>query len=956
MEETIEIILQAIDEASSTFETISDAATSLGQNITDSVGTAGEDFDDLSTSAEDAGSSIETVADSMGNVNGTNIDEAAGAADNLTDSLESAANASNELGDSMEIITGSMILQASEQIGALASQSENMAQEMNQASITVGQLATQTGIAEPQMVSLINTISNATFPNDEAMMYVKSLDQIGVASENLGKSATDLDRINDAFHLGAQTTNSLGQELSVLGVDMNNVSSAFNALAYANANTVGGMENYYNFLRRYDAQFKELGLDVDQASVIIAAATQKFGGGRAALSGLNSALEECNGDTRKLEEALGLEAGALDHASELTGQYSGQLDQLAGEEAQHKTLLDQIGAAWEDVSLSIGNVMAPLAGVIGFIGQLGSFGMTIKGLREVATTLKAVATAENYAMIAGKARAAYQWVINAATIVYEGILAILTGELGLVAAATAVWNAILAMNPIMLVVIAIIALIAVIYEVGKAFGWWSDVSSMLDAIWAGIQRLWDAFINHPDVQAAIQAISAAWDWLSNAVAGAWNAVMQFFGVADSGEFDVVRAIIEAIGIAWQVMTAPIRLVITLLSMVYNAIMDVWNGNSWLGEAFQEVWGVVSSVISGIIMPLIEMFAGVVEIFAQVLEGNMTLGEAIPEVWQLISDTIGEILMLIIESLANFAMQLLTMAVQAGFNFLMGIITYIGQVPMQIYNYLASGIVYIQSTMANWVTAARQKAMEVLNGIVTWISQIPGRVYNYMVTTAGRIISGAAAWVSNARSKATETVNAVINAISGLPGKVYNEFIKIATRIRDSVSEAVRAATQFGQDVVNAVMSALGINSPGIIQNNTVAEFMNTIKRIGAAAGDAYNAGKEFGRSIVNGFGDVNLDDGLSTDLSTGGLFDVRTGEFYDVDNTQYIDGEITIVHDLKNVPEGIDEAALAEMLNESTQDESFVKRIAQNMNFQKYDLREKLKIERKNKRDTGVSG
>ena len=77
-----------------------------------------------------------------------------------------------------------------------------MAQEMNEAAISVGQLATQTGIAEPEMVNLINTISNATFPNDEAMMYVKSLDQIGVASSNLGQSATDLDRINDAFGLG----------------------------------------------------------------------------------------------------------------------------------------------------------------------------------------------------------------------------------------------------------------------------------------------------------------------------------------------------------------------------------------------------------------------------------------------------------------------------------------------------------------------------------------------------------------------------------------------------------------------------------------------------------------------------------------------------------------------------------------------------------------------------------
>ena len=103
----------------------------------------------------------------------------------------------------------------------------------------------------------------------------------------------------------------------------------YNALAYANANTVGGMENFSKFLTRFDADFNKLGLNVDQAAVAIAGATHKFGGGRAALSGMSSALKECNGDLGQLEQALGLEAGALRNASNLTGQYNGQLDQMA---------------------------------------------------------------------------------------------------------------------------------------------------------------------------------------------------------------------------------------------------------------------------------------------------------------------------------------------------------------------------------------------------------------------------------------------------------------------------------------------------------------------------------------------------------------------------------------------------------------------------------------------------
>lgn len=377
-------------------------------------------IDEIQSGADSASTSVDQLGDSVGSVDGSQISEASGSADELGSSADQADTEVQELQNSLGLIEASALLSVADQIGSLGASAESMTQDMNNAAISVGQLATQTGVAEPQMVSLINNISNATFPNEEAMMYVKSLDQIGVSSGNLGQSATDLDKINDAFGLGANKVNSLGQELSVLGVDMNNVSSSFNALAYANANTVGGMDNYYNFLRKYDAQFKELGFNVDQASIIIAGATQKFGGGRAALSGLNEALKESNGDTRALEQALGLQAGALDNASQITGQYEGQLQQLADEEAEHKTILDQLNAAWEDMSLALSPILSPLGSVMGLIGQAGSWAVGVNGLIELARTTK-IATAA-------------QWL----------------------------WNAALAANPITLIVMAIIALIAIL--------------------------------------------------------------------------------------------------------------------------------------------------------------------------------------------------------------------------------------------------------------------------------------------------------------------------------------------------------------------------------------------------------------------------------------------------------------------------------------------------------------
>lgn len=426
---------------------------------------AESELQNLQSTADDTGSSADEMGNSLDNVNGSSLEDTGASAESLSKDLDDASSSANDLGNNLDIIEGSMLLAVGQQFSQMGTGAEDMAQQMDTASISVGQLATMTGMAEPQMVSLINNISNATFPNDEAMMYVKNLSQMGVESQNFGKSATDIDRINDAFGLGANTTNSMATELGVLGVDMNNVSSSFNALAYANANTKGGMENFYSFLKKYDAEFNELGYDIDQSAIIISAATQKYGGGRAALSGLSEALKEADGDTRKLEEALGIQAGTLDNASSVTGEYEGELMELANQEADHKTILQQIGAAWEDVSLSLSPVLSPLGSAIGLLGQVGSVGMSVMGLRSLAQGMREMTMAINIMRNAESLSAGVKAVLSAAfgveTAAQEGNTVAKSSAIIPTEALAIAENSLLL--PILLVVGAIILLIGVLW-------------------------------------------------------------------------------------------------------------------------------------------------------------------------------------------------------------------------------------------------------------------------------------------------------------------------------------------------------------------------------------------------------------------------------------------------------------------------------------------------------------
>lgn len=756
MSEVLDIIISAVDQASSVFESISQSATDSGESLQTAFEEANAEVDRLTE---------ELAGIEMGDIEGDfdavsqQLADAEAEAESLAQAMDEVENESTEATDAMGdmgIINSSMMMQLGEQVGQLGGQAENMAQDMNTAAISVGQLATQTGIAEPQMVNLINTISNATFPNDEAMMYVKSLDQIGVSSENLGKSATDLDRINDAFGLGAEKTNSLGQELSVLGVDMNNVSTSFNALAYANANTVGGMDNYYTFLRKYDSEFKQLGFNVDQASVIIAAATQKFGGGRAALTGLSDALKESNGDTRALEQALGLAAGSLDNASQITGQYSGQLQELADEEAEHKTLLDQIGAAWEDVSLSIGQIASPLIGIIGLFGQIGQFGLQVQGIKTLISTMRELNIIEG--------------ITNA--IEGEGAIARLASALGITTEAAAAegatvafWGLAIAEDsalwPILAIAAAIAALIAVIYGIGVAFGWWNDVGSMIDAIWAGINRLWSAFINHPDVQATIEVISNAlstlWSWITQA----GQAILEFFGVANNGEFDIVRALIDAVGAAWNAMTFPIRVVISVVQQVISAFNSFRTGQMDL-PAF----------IMGVLQALVNVYMSVFN--------------------------------RIVQFVVQFGSRILSAGVSAASRFVSNIVSRVRQLPGRVYSALMSVVGRISSAIQSWISTAVSKVTTLISNITSPFSGVASTISNALSGVVNAI---------------TQPFQNAWNAIKPIVDNINNAISTVGNALSFAGGEDLEDSTNQSVSINNGEYTLKIEDKPIVIEDN-----------------------------------------------------------------------------------------------------------------------------------------
>ena len=228
------------------------------------------------------------------------------------------------------------------------------------------------------------------------------------------------------------------------------------------------------------------------------------------------------------------------------------------------------------------------------------------------------------------------------------------------------------------------AIIGIIYLIGNAFGWWSDASGMIDAISSGVMRLWNAFINHPDVQAAISAISGAisvlWGWIQQA----GQAIMDFFGISTSGDFDIVKALIDGIGNAWN-----------MLKMALG--------------------------------PVIGAVQNIIQVFDLFRKGQIDLPQFIWSVLGILANMYVTIFTRIGSFVGNFALKLIRAGINMARNFVLGIINRLKQLPGKVFSALMMVVSRLLVAGSLWVSTVKQKALDVVNGAYNTLTSLPGKI-------------------------------------------------------------------------------------------------------------------------------------------------------------------------------------------------------------------------------------
>lgn len=422
-------------------------------------------------------------------------------------------------------------------------------------------------------------------------------------------------------------------------------------------------------------------------------------------------------------------------------------------------------------------------------------------------------------------------------------------------AAQTALNAVMNANPIMLVVIAIVALIAILFylyntneTVRNAINWLFDGLKQLGAwIWGGLIAAWNALTS------ALAPVGAALQQLGGAILGrliqAWNGLMSILApVGDA--FSQLWAAISGGGAAgandiFTQLWGILQQVWNVLVQLGTVLWDVFGpALTFAGEIISGFFGAALQTVFGILGAIIEYIATLITILADLIAGNITVGEALGLVWNAVGTLFTKVFTAIATGIGKFALDLVNKGVNAAKNFLTGIITWISQLPGRIWALLLLVIAKALAWRNQMIARAKDAGTNFVNNVINFLKTLPDKAWTWFLNTLSRIVSFASQAYSRATTVGSNIINAIASYLSSLPGRMYQWGVNAINSFINAIINAIPGL----RSALDMVASLFPHSPPkeGPLATVTTANM----EKYGESLGEAFAAG------INNTTGDI----------------------------------------------------------------------------------------------------
>lgn len=207
---------------------------------------------------------------------------------------------------------------------------------------------------------------------------------------------------------------------------------------------------------------------------------------------------------------------------------------------------------------------------------------------------------------------------------------------------------------------------------------------------------------------------------------------------------------------------------------------------------------------------IEMGVQATQIATEFLINTGTWLSQLPgRVWTYITDTLNKV--------KAWGIEMGIKAGQIAAEFLNNTIAYFKELPGRIYNYISDVLNKIKKWGFDMGVKAGQIAGEFLKNTIDYFSKLPGRIWEWLVNTVSKVKSwGGDLWNAGVDS-AKQLVNSIVETVESIPGKMLDIGRRIVEGIYQGIINAknwfMNKIHEFCNDFIDGAKAALGIHSP-----------------------------------------------------------------------------------------------------------------------------------------------
>lgn len=301
--------------------------------------------------------------------------------------MEGAGQSMEEAGNSAETSAGQMgemeqsLIQvdqagvaAGATIASVGGAMEKTLQDTKSTREELGRVSVNMGITSDEANELATSISNATFPMEDATATMNALAQEGVESEEQMKNlATEMDTLADATGRSAEEiTNEVGPALRAMGEDIENASEHTDTFTFVQQETSAELEDFTGLLERFGPQMREAGISTEDAAAMIAAMEEEGIQGREAMQRLREAADSGAESQEEFAEVLGISQESIEEQGNALEDSSGMAEEYAEAANESVTTTDKLRQKFDEFKLQAAGVLGPIDSLAPALMGLGS--------------------------------------------------------------------------------------------------------------------------------------------------------------------------------------------------------------------------------------------------------------------------------------------------------------------------------------------------------------------------------------------------------------------------------------------------------------------------------------------------------------------------------------------------------------------------------------------------------